>query len=50
MGYLLVIDASRDVSFRNSAELFVKFISGQNKEKYNYIKDSELKDLGLYKN
>jgi len=49
MGYLLVLDTNRDEYYRNSAEVFVMKIQGENRDKLAVIKASELKDLGLYK-
>ena len=49
MGYLLILDANRDDIYKNSAEVYIKKISAENKERFNYIKQSDMKDLGLYK-
>lgn len=49
MSYLLILDANRDEYYRNSAEVFIKKIYGENKEKYAVVKASDIKDLGLYK-
>jgi len=49
MGYLLILDANRDLEYKHSAEVFVKIISAENKLKATYIKQSDMKDLGLYK-
>ena len=49
MGYLLILDANRDNEYKHSAEVFIKVISAENKLKATYIKQSDMKDLGLYK-
>jgi 3-(methylthio)propanoyl-CoA dehydrogenase len=49
MGYLLILDANRDLEYKHSAEVFIKVISAENKLKATYIKQSDMKDLGLYK-
>jgi alkylation response protein AidB-like acyl-CoA dehydrogenase len=49
MGYLLVFDTLKDEEFRNSAEIFIKKAKSDNSEKLEYIKNSELKDLGIFK-
>ena len=49
MGYLLVLDANRDEEYQDSAEVFIKLIYAENKQKSVYIEQSEVKDLGLYK-
>jgi alkylation response protein AidB-like acyl-CoA dehydrogenase len=49
MGYLLVFDTLKDEEFRNSAEIFIKKAKSDNSEKQEYIRNSELKDLGIFK-
>jgi 3-(methylthio)propanoyl-CoA dehydrogenase len=49
IGYLLVIDSLRDAEYQKSAELFIKKGMAENKEKIAYIKNSDMKDLGIYK-
>lgn len=49
MGYLLVIDTERDFQFKNCAEIFIRRGEANNKEKAFFIKESEYKDLGVYK-
>jgi alkylation response protein AidB-like acyl-CoA dehydrogenase len=49
MGYLLVFDTLKDEEFRNSAEIFIKKAKSDNSEKLEYIRNSELKDLGIFK-
>jgi hypothetical protein len=49
MGYLLVFDTLKDEEFKNSAEIFIKKARSENSEKLEYIKNSELKDLGIFK-
>jgi len=49
MGYLLLNDTMRDEDYMNTAEIFIKMAESQNKERADFIKNSELKDLGIYK-
>jgi hypothetical protein len=49
MGHLLVLDALRNSKFKYIAELFIKKAMGANKQCVNYIGQSELRDLGTYK-
>ena len=49
MGHLLVLDAQRDIKFKYLAELFIKKSISTNQEKRRYINDSEIKDLGTYR-
>ena len=49
MGHLLVLDSQRDVKYKYLAELFIKKSMAANQEKISYIKDSEIKDLGTYR-
>jgi alkylation response protein AidB-like acyl-CoA dehydrogenase len=49
MGHLLVLDAQRDVKYKYLAELFVKKSIAANQERIRYINDSEIKDLGTYR-
>ncbi len=49
MGYLMVLDTLKDEEFRNSAEIFIKKAKSDNSEKLEYIRNSELKDLGIFK-
>lgn len=49
MGYLLVLDSQRDNQYRKTAEVYIKIVKAQNKERAAFIEDSEIKDLGLYK-
>jgi 3-(methylthio)propanoyl-CoA dehydrogenase len=49
MGYLLLFDALKDEDYRNSAEIFIKNAKSSNSEKVEYIRNSELKDLGIFK-
>ena len=49
MGHLLVLDAQRDIKYKYLAELFIKNGQSSNLEKSNYIKNSEIKDLGTYR-
>lgn len=49
MGYLLLFKAKIDKDHKDAAEVFIKLAQASNKEKGNYIKNSEMKDLGLFK-
>jgi len=49
MGHLLILDAQRDKSFKSLAELFIKMGMSENNERMSYIKESELQDLGTYR-
>ena len=49
MGHLLVLDAQSDVKYKYLAELFIKKSQAANKEKLSYISDSEIKDLGTFR-
>ncbi len=49
MGYLLLGDTTVDEDFMNSSEMFIKMAVSQNAERANYIRNSELKDLGIFK-
>jgi hypothetical protein len=49
IGYLLLQDTMRDEDFMNTAEIFIKLGIAGNREKADYIKNSEIKDLGIYK-
>jgi alkylation response protein AidB-like acyl-CoA dehydrogenase len=48
-GHLLILDAMRDKRFKYIAELFIKSGTAANDEKISYIKHSETRDLGVYK-
>ena len=49
MSYLLILDTQRDDSFRGSAEIFIKMAKAQNHERYEYIMNSSIDDLGYFK-
>ncbi|MCK4921392.1 MAG: acyl-CoA dehydrogenase family protein [Bacteroidales bacterium] len=49
IGYLLLQDTMREEEFRVTAELFIKTGRSENIQKADYIKNSELKDLGIFK-
>jgi alkylation response protein AidB-like acyl-CoA dehydrogenase len=49
MGYLLVLDTEREDKFRNSAEVYIKMGRAENHARYEYIINSSLDDLGLFK-
>lgn len=49
MGYLLIMDCNRDDSYWKSLEIFLKLARGQNKEKAERIRFSNINDLGKFK-
>jgi alkylation response protein AidB-like acyl-CoA dehydrogenase len=49
MGYLLLTDTQRDDRFKNSTELFVKAGKADNTARAEFIHDSVIDDLGIYK-
>lgn len=49
MGYLLVQDTERNDQYQNCADIFVKKVEAENKEKSYYIEQSEFKDMGVFK-
>ena len=49
MGYLMLIKAKIDKENKDAAEVFIKMAQAENKAKGNYVHNSELKDLGLFK-
>ncbi|MCG8700579.1 MAG: acyl-CoA dehydrogenase, partial [Bacteroidales bacterium] len=49
MGYLLLLDTNRDHSYWKSLEVFLKIARGENKEKAERIRFSNLNDLGKFK-
>jgi alkylation response protein AidB-like acyl-CoA dehydrogenase len=49
MGHLLLQDAMRDSKYKNVAELFIKARLDDNNAKIGYIRKSDLRDLGTYK-
>ncbi len=49
MGYLLLYDTMRDIEYKNSTDIFVSKARSENKEKVDYIRNSDLKNLGLFK-
>ncbi|MFT3739687.1 MAG: Acyl-CoA dehydrogenase C-terminal domain-containing protein [Breznakibacter sp.] len=49
MSYLLVIDTQRDDRFRTSTEVYLKFAKAANHERFEYINNSKIDDLGFFK-
>lgn len=49
MGHLLLADTMRDEIYRNAAELFIKMTHAENKEKVDFINNSDMKEMGMYK-
>ena len=49
MGHLLILDAQREKKYKYLAELFIKMAKAANSEKISYILESEIRDLGTYR-
>ncbi len=49
IGYLLLHDSVRDNEYEKSAEIFIKRGRSENEQKADYIKNSETKDLGIFR-
>lgn len=49
MGHLLVLDSQRDIKYKYLAEIYIKKGEANNLEKASYINNSEIKDLGTYR-
>lgn len=49
MSYLLVIDTQRDDRFRTSTEVYLKMAKAANHERFEYINNSKIDDLGFFK-
>lgn len=49
MSYLLLFDADRNDEYKKSANLFSQMAVSENQQKYVYIQNFDLKDLGLFK-
>jgi hypothetical protein len=49
MGYLLLTDTTRNDKYHNSCEVFIKMGKAKVASHLEYIKSSELKDLGIFK-
>jgi alkylation response protein AidB-like acyl-CoA dehydrogenase len=49
MGYLLLSNANRNEEFKKSADLFSQMARAENYQKFKYIENFDLKDLGLFK-
>ncbi|MDP3432334.1 MAG: Acyl-CoA dehydrogenase C-terminal domain-containing protein, partial [Bacteroidota bacterium] len=49
MSYLLLLDTNRDASFLKSAKNYINFAKAQIKANAEFIRSSELSDLGMYK-
>mgnify|MGYP001089880783 CR=1 FL=1 len=49
MSYLLLLDANRDESFLRSAKNYINFTKSQVKASAEFIRVSDLSDLGEYK-
>ena len=48
MTYLLLSDAQRSEDYAHSADVFLKYAAAENKMRYAYIMDFDIKDLGLF--
>jgi alkylation response protein AidB-like acyl-CoA dehydrogenase len=49
IGYLLLHDSVRDDEYSKSAEIFIKRGRSENEQRADYIKNSETKDLGVFR-
>ncbi len=49
IGYLLLKDANRSDEYKKSAEIFSQMALAENHEKFKYIENFDLKELGLFK-
>lgn len=49
IGYLLLLDSDRNETFKKSCEVFIKMGQGVVAGNGNYINNSHLKDLGMFK-
>jgi hypothetical protein len=49
MSYLLLLDTNREASFLKSAKNYIGFAKAQVKANAEFIRSSELSDLGMYK-
>ena len=49
MGYLLLADTMRDENYKNATEVFIKNAHSYNKERADFINNSSVKDMDLYK-
>jgi alkylation response protein AidB-like acyl-CoA dehydrogenase len=49
MSYLLVLDTQRDDRFRTSTEVYLKMAKAANHERFEYINNSKIDDLGYFK-
>ena len=49
MGYLLLLDANRNPEYWKSLEIFLKITRGENKERSEIIRLSNINDLGKFK-
>ena len=49
MGYLLLQDTNRDHSYWKTTEIFLKFARSQNAQRADFIKHSNVNDLGKFK-
>ena len=49
MGYLLLLDTNRDDRFNKSLQVFVKMGRAENKAKFEFVSNSTINDLGIYK-
>ena len=49
MGYLLLIDTNRDDRFNKSLQVYVKMGRAENKAKFEFVSNSTINDLGIYK-
>jgi len=49
MGYLLIIDASRDEMFRKSAEIYVNYGESEVRKQAEFVDSFKMEGMDLYK-
>ena len=49
MGYLLLLDTNRDHTFWKTLEVYLKLVRAENKARYEFIKHSNINDIGKFK-
>ncbi len=49
IGYLLLMDAMRSEAYKKPAEVFIRRVFAENKQKFAYVMQFDLKDLAAYK-
>ncbi|MGC8803962.1 MAG: Acyl-CoA dehydrogenase C-terminal domain-containing protein [Bacteroidales bacterium] len=49
MGYLLLMDTNRDHKYWKTLEVYLKFARSQNEQRAEFIRYSNVNDLGKFK-